>query len=81
VNLISDLIMMVVAAVAVAAAYRLNGFLDPLFAYTAGISLLFLPAGIKLLFVLIGRLSAVVGHGCLTLLLTPTKMGGLPLKL
>jgi hypothetical protein len=61
VNLISDLIMMVVAALALAASFRFNGFLDPLFAYTAGISLLFLPAGVKLLFVLIGRLPAVLG--------------------
>lgn len=54
---------MAVAAAALAVSFRTSGLLDPLFAYTSGISLLFLPAGIKLLFVLIGRAPAVLGMG------------------
>ena len=41
--------------------FRLNQFFDALFVYSAGISLLFLPAGVKLLAVLVGRLPAIIG--------------------
>jgi hypothetical protein len=41
--------------------FRLNQFFDDVFVYSAGISLLFLPAGVKLLAVLVGRLPAIVG--------------------
>ncbi len=41
--------------------FRLNQFFDQQLVYSAGISLLFLPAGVKLLAVLVGRLPAVVG--------------------
>ena len=41
--------------------FRLNQYFDALFVYSAGISLLFLPAGVKLLAVLVGRLPAIVG--------------------
>ena len=41
--------------------FRLNQFFDKQFVYSAGISLLFLPAGVKLLAVLVGRLPAIVG--------------------
>ena len=41
--------------------FRLNQFFDDLFVYSAGISLLFLPAGVKLLAVLVGRLPAILG--------------------
>ena len=41
--------------------FRLNQYFDEQFVYSAGISLLFLPAGVKLLAVLIGRLPAIVG--------------------
>ena len=41
--------------------FRLNQFFDDQFVYSAGISLLFLPAGVKLLAVLVGRLPAIVG--------------------
>ncbi len=41
--------------------FRLNQYFDEQFVYSAGISLLFLPAGVKLLAVLVGRLSAIVG--------------------
>ncbi len=41
--------------------FRLNQYFDDLFVYSAGISLLFLPAGVKLLAVLVGRLPAIIG--------------------
>lgn len=41
--------------------FRLNQFFDDVLVYSAGISLLFLPAGVKLLAVLVGRLPAIVG--------------------
>lgn len=41
--------------------FRLNQFFDDQFVYSAGISLLFLPAGVKLLAVLVGRLPAILG--------------------
>jgi hypothetical protein len=41
--------------------FRLNQYFDAQFVYSAGISLLFLPAGVKLLAVLVGRLPAIVG--------------------
>ncbi|MEY4726321.1 MAG: hypothetical protein RLZ36_948 [Pseudomonadota bacterium] len=41
--------------------FRLNQFFDAQFVYAAGISLLFLPAGVKLLAVLVGRLPAILG--------------------
>ena len=41
--------------------FRLNQYFDEQFVYSAGISLLFLPAGVKLLAVLVGRLPAIVG--------------------
>ncbi len=41
--------------------FRLNQLLDSYFVYTPGISLLFIPAGVKLLLVLVGRLPAVMG--------------------
>jgi len=41
--------------------FRLNQYFDEHFVYAAGISLLFLPAGVKLLAVLVGRLPAIMG--------------------
>jgi len=41
--------------------FRLNQYFDEQFVYSAGISLLFLPAGVKLLAVLVGRLPAILG--------------------
>jgi hypothetical protein len=41
--------------------FRLNQFFDAQFVYSAGISLLFLPAGVKLLAVLVGRWPAIIG--------------------
>ncbi|WP_310614133.1 hypothetical protein [Limnohabitans sp.] len=41
--------------------FRLNQYFDAQFVYAAGISLLFLPAGVKLLAVLVGRMPAIVG--------------------
>lgn len=41
--------------------FRVNQYFDEQFVYSAGISLLFLPAGVKLLAVLVGHLPAIVG--------------------
>jgi len=41
--------------------FRLNQYFDAQFVYASGISLLFLPAGVKLLAVLVGRLPAIMG--------------------
>lgn len=41
--------------------FRLNQLFDDYFLYASGMSLLFLPAGVKLLFVLIGRGPALLG--------------------
>ena len=42
-------------------AFKLTELLDGYFGYAQGISLLYLPAGVKLLFILIGRIPALVG--------------------
>jgi hypothetical protein len=41
--------------------FRLNQYFDEQFMYAAGISLLFLPAGVKLLAVVVGRMPAIIG--------------------
>lgn len=51
----------VVSGILFSLSFRLNQFFDEQFVYAAGISLLFLPAGVKLLAVLVGRLPAIVG--------------------
>lgn len=56
-----NLAMMIVAGLSFALSFRINQLLDDYFVYAPGISLLFLPAGVKLLFVLIGRLPAIIG--------------------
>ena len=42
-------------------AFRLNQVFDSYFVYSAGISLLFIPAGVKLLLLLLGRMPAYIG--------------------
>ncbi len=51
----------VISGILFSLSFRLNQFFDAQFVYSAGISLLFLPAGVKLLAVLVGRLPAIVG--------------------
>jgi glucose-6-phosphate-specific signal transduction histidine kinase len=53
--------VLTLAGLAFAFSFRLNQLLDNYFVYAPGISLLFIPAGVKLLFVLLGRLPAVIG--------------------
>ena len=53
--------VLVVAGVGFGLSFRLNQLLDSYFVYSPGISLLFIPAGVKLLSVLVGRLPAVIG--------------------
>lgn len=56
-----QLVVLVVSGLAFSFSFRLNQLLDEYFVYAPGISLLFIPAGVKLLLVLVGRLPAVVG--------------------
>jgi hypothetical protein len=58
---IEHLLMALGAGLAFQMAFLLTGQLDVYFAYAQGISLLFLPAGVKLLFILVGRIPALVG--------------------
>ena len=53
--------MAIAAGLAFQLSFGLTGMLDGYFAYAQGISLLFLPAGVKLLFVLVGRIPALIG--------------------
>jgi hypothetical protein len=43
------------------ASFKFNEFFDPYFLYAPGINLVFLPAGVKLLCIIVGRVPAVVG--------------------
>ena len=58
---IENVAMAATAAFAFQLSFCLTALLDDYFAYAQGISLLFLPAGVKLLFVLVGRIPALVG--------------------
>jgi hypothetical protein len=57
----SHIAIAVISGILFSLSFRLNQFFDGQFVYSAGISLLFLPAGVKLLAVLVGRLPAIVG--------------------
>ena len=57
----SHLATAVTSGILFSLSFRLNQYFDAQFVYSAGISLLFLPAGVKLLAVLVGRLPAIVG--------------------
>jgi hypothetical protein len=57
----SQIATAVISGILFSLSFRLNQFFDAQFVYSAGISLLFLPAGVKLLAVLVGRLPAIVG--------------------
>lgn len=58
---IDNLLMALGAAVAFGLSFRVNQLFDDFFVYAPGMSLLFLPAGVKLLFVLVGRIPAIFG--------------------
>jgi len=58
---LDNLLMALGAGAAFALSFRANQLLDDWFVYVQGMSLLFLPAGVKLLFVLIGRVPAICG--------------------
>lgn len=53
--------MALAAGVSFSLSFRFNQYFDSYFVYAQGISFLFIPAGVKLLFVLVGRLPAIVG--------------------
>ena len=57
----ANLGMAILAGLSFTLSFRVNQLLDAYFVYSPGISLLFIPAGVKLLFVLIGRLPAMIG--------------------
>ena len=58
---VNSLWMALGAAVVFGLSFRVNQLFDDFFVYAPGMSLLFIPAGVKLLFVLIGRLPAICG--------------------
>ena len=49
------------AGIVFGVSFRVNQIFDHYFVYSAGISLLFIPAGVKLLLLLVGRMPAYVG--------------------
>jgi hypothetical protein len=57
----TDFFMALAAGVIFALSFRVNQIFDAYFVYSAGISLLFIPAGVKLLLLLVGRLPACAG--------------------
>ena len=57
----SHIAVAVTSGILFSLSFRLNQYFDEQFVYSAGISLLFLPAGVKLLAVLVGRLPAILG--------------------
>jgi glucose-6-phosphate-specific signal transduction histidine kinase len=57
----SDLFVVLIAGLAFTGSFNFNQYFDGYFVYAPGISLLFIPAGVKLLLVLVGRLPAVIG--------------------
>ncbi len=58
---LAHLAVALVSGLAFSLSFRLNQYFDDWFVYTPGISLLFIPAGVKLLAVLVGRWPAVIG--------------------
>ncbi|PQA79881.1 hypothetical protein C5F52_27995 [Limnohabitans sp. TS-CS-82] len=57
----SDLAMVGVAFLMFVGSFQLNQHLDSYMLYAPGVSLIFIPAGFKLLAILVGRLPAIVG--------------------
>jgi hypothetical protein len=75
---LEHILMAVVAGIAFQLSLALTHTLDQHFAYVQGISLLFLPAGIKLFFVLIGRIPALLGLTVMAAYATLRRVGGPP---
>jgi len=57
----SDIAMVCVAFLMFVGSFQLNQHLDSYMLYAPGVSLIFIPAGFKLLAILVGRLPALVG--------------------
>jgi hypothetical protein len=76
---IENLLMALGAGLAFQLAFKLTGLLDGYFAYAQGISLLFLPAGVKLLFILVGRIPALVGLTVLAAYAAVGEWAGYPI--
>lgn len=57
----SDVAIMASAFLLFVGSFNLNQRLDSLMLYAPGVSLIFIPAGVKLLAILVGRLPAIVG--------------------
>jgi glucose-6-phosphate-specific signal transduction histidine kinase len=58
---VSDLAMVVATFLLFVGSFHLNQSLDSFMLYAPGVSLIFIPAGVKLLAILVGRLPAMVG--------------------
>jgi glucose-6-phosphate-specific signal transduction histidine kinase len=56
-----DIAIAITSGLAFIGSWEFNHFFDSYFVYAPGISFLFIPAGVKLLCVLLGRIPAVVG--------------------
>ncbi len=57
----SDLAMVAVAFLMFVSSFHLNQAFDSYMLYAPGVSLIFIPAGVKLLVILVGRMPAIVG--------------------
>jgi glucose-6-phosphate-specific signal transduction histidine kinase len=57
----SDLFVALIAGLVFVGSFNVNQYFDGYFVYAPGISLLFIPAGVKLLAFLVGRIPAVIG--------------------
>jgi hypothetical protein len=57
----SDIAIMAAAFLLFVGSFHLNQHLDSYMLYTQGVSLIFIPAGVKLLAILVGRVPAIVG--------------------
>jgi hypothetical protein len=58
---LTDLAMVAAAFLMFVGAFQLNQHLDNYMLYAPGVSLIFIPAGVKLLAILVGRVPAIVG--------------------
>ena len=58
---LTHLAVAIVSGLVFTLSFRLNQYFDDWFIYSPGISFLFIPAGVKLLAVLVGRLPAILG--------------------
>lgn len=56
-----DFVVALIAGLVFVGSFNVNQYFDHYFVYAPGISLLFIPAGVKLLAFLVGRIPAVIG--------------------